>query len=140
MTTTGIIEYITLTRKERKLTQADLAKVIGVSETTYRQKENGQKRFYLDEVEKIFEVLDLELDVLESIQKSVDEAFEVASKDLIKEINEFYDDAINALTNHGNFTSIDEYLGFHMIPSRIPKSNAEKLTVAIATFKKDKKS
>lgn len=39
-----------MVRRKNKLTQADMAKVIGVTEETYRNKENGITQFKMDEM------------------------------------------------------------------------------------------
>ena len=42
--------YLLQARKEAGLTQAELAKKIGISEVAYRQKEQGKRNFKSDEM------------------------------------------------------------------------------------------
>ena len=48
--------YLLQARKEAGLTQAELAKKIGISEVAYRQKEQGKRDFKLNECYKIAKI------------------------------------------------------------------------------------
>lgn len=47
-------------RAERGLTQAQMAKIIGIGEDTYRKKENGVREFTLSEVARAKEKLEID--------------------------------------------------------------------------------
>lgn len=48
-------------RKEKNLRQIDVANVIGVKKTTYASKENGERRFTLEEADALAEYFNVDL-------------------------------------------------------------------------------
>ena len=46
-------------RRMRGLTQKQVAEQLGISFNTYRLKENGTTKFYVDEASKLSEILDI---------------------------------------------------------------------------------
>lgn len=53
--------YLYQLRKEKGMTQKQLAKKLGISETAYRQKEKGQRAFKSDEMFIIADVLEKDI-------------------------------------------------------------------------------
>ena len=53
--------YLYQLRKEKGITQKELAQKIGISETAYRQKEKGQRAFKLDEMFIIADILEKDI-------------------------------------------------------------------------------
>lgn len=47
-------------RNEKRITQEDMAKKLGISKNNYNLKENGKLDFNLSEVKKILDILDSE--------------------------------------------------------------------------------
>lgn len=45
--------------RENKITYDELSSMIGISVTTFNNKINGKQRFYIDEISKISEILNL---------------------------------------------------------------------------------
>ena len=50
--------YLYQLRKEKGITQKELAQKLGISETAYRQKEKGQRAFKSDEMFMIADMLE----------------------------------------------------------------------------------
>lgn len=50
--------YLYQLRKEKGITQKELAQKLGISETAYRQKEKGQRAFKSDEMFMIADILE----------------------------------------------------------------------------------
>ena len=48
-------------RRERNLRQIDVANVIGIKRTTYASKENGDRRFTLEEADALTEYFNVDL-------------------------------------------------------------------------------
>lgn len=72
-------ELISKKRKEKQLTQAALAKKIGIRTATLSDYENGKTAISADTVEKIFKVLNIELQVYEDLRlKTWDDSLKVA--------------------------------------------------------------
>lgn len=46
-------------RRMRGLTQKEVAEQLGIAFNTYRLKENGTTKFYVDEASKLAEILDI---------------------------------------------------------------------------------
>lgn len=53
--------YLYQLRKEKGITQKEMAQKIGISETTYRQKEKGQRAFKSDEMFIIADILEKDI-------------------------------------------------------------------------------
>lgn len=53
-----------IARKERRLTQKETAKRIGVCEKTYQLKENGKREFSINEARKLARIFNTSLDEL----------------------------------------------------------------------------
>lgn len=53
--------YLYQLRKEKGITQKELAQKLGISETTYRQKEKGQSAFKSDEMFIIADILEKDI-------------------------------------------------------------------------------
>ena len=53
--------YLYQLRKEKGITQKELAQKLGISETAYRQKEKGQRAFKLDEMFIIADILEKDI-------------------------------------------------------------------------------
>lgn len=53
--------YLYQLRKEKGITQKELAQKLGISETTYRQKEKGQRAFKSDEMFIIADILEKDI-------------------------------------------------------------------------------
>lgn len=53
--------YLYQLRKEKGITQKELAKKLGISETAYRQKEKGQRAFKSDEMFLIADILEKDI-------------------------------------------------------------------------------
>ncbi|QQK77845.1 helix-turn-helix transcriptional regulator [Salicibibacter cibarius] len=51
-------------RKERRLSQYNISKVIGIHKQTYYLKENGKKEFTLSEAKQLAEIFDTTVDEL----------------------------------------------------------------------------
>lgn len=49
-------------RKENRMTQAEIAKVLGISEASYREKEKGNRQFTESEIEKMSILLKVSID------------------------------------------------------------------------------
>jgi transcriptional regulator with XRE-family HTH domain len=66
--TMKINDLITIERKKKKLTQAQMAEMLGIEPSTYSRIESGDTELTIDRLAKITSIL--ELDLLELIQKS----------------------------------------------------------------------
>lgn len=53
--------YLYQLRKEKGITQKELAQKLGISETAYRQKEKGQSTFKSDEMFMIADILEKDI-------------------------------------------------------------------------------
>ena len=53
--------YLYQLRKEKGITQKELAQKLGISETAYRQKEKGQRAFKSDEMFMIADILEKDI-------------------------------------------------------------------------------
>ena len=53
--------YLYQLRKEKGLTQKEMAQKLGISETAYRQKEKGQRAFKSDEMFIIADILEKDI-------------------------------------------------------------------------------
>ena len=53
--------YLYQLRKEKGITQKELAQKLGISETAYRQKEKGQRSFKSDEMFIIADILEKDI-------------------------------------------------------------------------------
>ena len=53
--------YLYQLRKEKGITQKKMAQKLGISETTYRQKEKGQRAFKSDEMFIIADILEKDI-------------------------------------------------------------------------------
>lgn len=53
--------YLYQLRKERGITQRELAQKLGISETAYRQKEKGKRAFKSDEMFIIADILEKDI-------------------------------------------------------------------------------
>lgn len=53
--------YLYQLRKEKDITQKEMAQKIGISETAYRQKEKGQRAFKSDEMFIIADILEKDI-------------------------------------------------------------------------------
>lgn len=68
-------------RKQAGLTQKEMADKIGLNYYTYRNKENGEKPFKIDEVWQIAQILNMSCDkVIMSILSLSEEDFKNANK------------------------------------------------------------
>ena len=61
--------YLYQLRKEKGITQKELAQKIGISETAYRQKEKGQRAFKSDEMFIIADILEKDIGDIFSDQR-----------------------------------------------------------------------
>ena len=53
--------YLYQLRKEKSITQKEMAQKLGISETAYRQKEKGQRAFKSDEMFIIADILEKDI-------------------------------------------------------------------------------
>lgn len=75
----GIKETILMARKEKGLTQKDMAKKLSISQPAYSYYEKGDKPLPANQLKKVLEILDIEAtqlkeldDPIESIKKSLE--------------------------------------------------------------------
>jgi len=61
METNKILELIKRTRKEKKLTQEDMANHLGIAQGYYSNMENGKNSIDIEKLQEICKVLDIEL-------------------------------------------------------------------------------
>lgn len=85
---------IQLAREEKGLSQEQLAKALGCSQSALSNYEKGKRRLYLSHMEKLSEILDKPLEYfLESPLSSKDlSASSITSTDLINKINHMLKD------------------------------------------------
>jgi len=77
----GIKETILTARKERGYTQKDMAEKLSISQPAYSYYEKGDKPLPVNQLKKVLEILELEIDQL---QTQVDDPLEVINQTLVR--------------------------------------------------------
>lgn len=77
----GIKETILTARKEKGYTQKDMAKKLSISQPAYSYYEKGDKPLPVNQLKKVLEILELEIDQL---QTQVDDPLEVINQTLMR--------------------------------------------------------
>ncbi|MCH4887162.1 helix-turn-helix transcriptional regulator [Acidaminobacter sp. JC074] len=68
----GIKETILMTRKEKGLTQKDMAKKLNISQPAYSYYEKGDKPLPANQLKKVLEILDIEMEQLKELEDPLD--------------------------------------------------------------------
>lgn len=74
----GIKETILVARKEKGLTQKDMANKLNISQPAYSYYEKGDKPLPANQLKKVLEILDIEMEQLKDLENPI----EVISKTL----------------------------------------------------------
>jgi len=77
----GIKETILTARKEKGYTQKDMAEKLSISQPAYSYYEKGDKPLPVNQLKKVLEILELEIDQL---QTQVDDPLEVINQTLTR--------------------------------------------------------
>lgn len=77
----GIKETILTARKEKGYTQKDMAEKLSISQPAYSYYEKGDKPLPVNQLKKVLEILELEIDQL---QTQVDDPLEVINQTLVR--------------------------------------------------------
>ena len=77
----GIKETILTARKEKGYTQKDMAEKLSISQPAYSYYEKGDKPLPVNQLKKVLEILELEIDQL---QTQIDDPLEVINQTLTR--------------------------------------------------------